>query len=269
MRFFFTFLLFVFAFVASNATADEETTQPQNIQSITVLAPSSLTVALAEISRNYARNKLVDVNAVFQASPEIIQKIEDGDPGDIIITPNSELMDEFQEKGLIDVYSRKILAENRLALVTSKKFEVRTESNKLEDIIDDINRRELMVIANPQDVILGQLSVDVLKNIERWNKVKRFMLLAPTSSKTADLISKSQKAGIVYASDAKLYSSELDYVGHVPKSLHAPVRYHAAAVVGDNMEKSRTYLDYLASNQAQAVFREYGLLTPKDLDKNE
>jgi molybdenum ABC transporter molybdate-binding protein len=117
-----------------------------------------------------------------------------------------------------------------------------------------------MVMADPEVGALGAASKEVLTNIGRWSKFKKFIVIAPTSAKTVDLIIKSQTAGIVYSTDARLFSEKLNYIGDIPKKLHTPVEYYAAIVLGDNMEEARKFLTYLSEEQAQAELKNSGFI---------
>lgn len=249
------FFISIFILTSSTSFADSDAGQPQNVESVTVLAASSLTVPISQASKIYSRDHSVDVNAVFENSSELLNKIEDGDPADIVITSSGKWMDKMQEKGLIDPSSRVILANNRISLVTALEFEIDTEDKKVEELLDFIHSRALMVIGEPGYVRLGDVTIEMLKEVGKWRKFRKFMVLAPTSSKTMDLIIKSQTAGIVYTTDAMLYEDQIEHLGVIPQKLHSPIEYHAALVVGNNMIEARKYLTFLNNKKVKAVFK--------------
>ena len=258
------FALTLYCFLTfSNSYAEEniqESAQLQPIESVTVLASSSLTMPISLISKKYSREHAVDVNAVFESAPELLRKIEEGDPADIVITANKLQMDDMQSRGVVDPSSRVILAGNRISLVSSQLFEIEKENKKLEELLDFSHSRALMIIADPKFVSLGEFSIEMLEKTKKWNKFKNFVVLAPTSSKTADLIVKSQTAGVVYTTDAIIYSKELNHLGMIPDSLHSPIEYHAALVVGNNMTDAKKYLTYLSSNISKNILRDNGFV---------
>ena len=254
-------LLLIFLLISLPSTANtEDVGQPQNVESVTVLASSSLTMPVSQASRIYSRDHKVDVNAVFESAPELLRKIEEGDPADIVITANKAQMDDMQNRGLIEPASRVVLAKNRISLVASEPFVMEKEDKNLEQLLDFVHSRALMIIADPKFVSLGEFSVEALKNIKKWSKFKNFVVLAPTSSKTADLVIKSQTAGLVYTTDALLFEENLNHLGVLPENLHSPIEYHAALVVGNNMAEAREYLAFLSSNNIKAVLRNNGFV---------
>lgn len=240
--------------------AEGDIGQPENVESVTVLVSSSMTSPLSLISREYSRTHGVDLNAVFESPAELVLKIDEGDPADIIIVSDQVWLDDLQERGLIDASSRIKIAENRLSLVVSRNFKMVDESKQLESALDYIHSRALMVMANPTTGALGERTAEVLRNIDKWDKFKRFVVLAPTSAKTVDMIIKSQTAGIVYSTDARLYADNLKYIGDIPQTLHDPVEYWAAIVLGNNMDEAREFLSYLSSKPAKEVFTNAGFV---------
>jgi len=254
------YLAAIFLLFSINAFAVEDTGQPQNVESVTVLAVSSMVAVIPVLSREYSREKSVDLNAVFEAPYELINKIQAGDPADVIIASDKKWLDQLQEQGLIEPNSRIKIAGNRLSLVAAKEFKFDTDSKRMEDILDYIHSRALMVMADPENTTLGARSEEILRNVKKWDKFKRFTVIAPTSAKTVDLIIKSQTAGIIYATDARLYNNNLRYIGDIPQKLHEPVEYYAAVVLGNNMEEARKFLTYLSSEPAQKLLEKAGFV---------
>jgi molybdate transport system substrate-binding protein len=253
-------LAIFFILLGINANALEDTGQPQNVESVTVLVASSMTAVISEISREYSREKSIDLNAVFEAPYELVNKIEDGDPADVIIVSDKKWLDSLQEQGMIAPNSRVKIAENRLSLVAAKNFKLDTKSQQLEQILDYIHSRALMVMADQTTTTLGERTEEVLRNVNKWDMFKNFVVLAPTSAKTVDLIIKSQTAGIIYSTDARLYNNNLQYIGDIPEKLHKPVEYYAAVVLGNNMRESRKFLTYLSSPSAQKILENAGFM---------
>jgi len=246
--------------LTTNANAAQDIGQPENVESVTVLVSSSMTTPISEISRQYSREKAVDLNDVFEAPSELVAKIEDGDPADVIIVSDQKWLDKLQEQGLIEPSSRVKIAGNRLSLVTSKDFKLSEDSKQLEQVLDFIHTRTLMVMGDPSLNTLGARTKEVLQNVKKWDKFKSFIVLAPTSAKTVDLLIKSQSAGIIYSTDAKLFKDKLHYVGDIPEKLHKPVEYYAAVVLGNNMDEAQKFLLYLISKPAQDILKKAGFV---------
>jgi molybdate transport system substrate-binding protein len=253
-------IAFLLLFSTASYAAKRDSGQPKNVESITVLASSSIAIPATEISKLYSRTENVDVNAVFDSTAELYSKIEDGDPADIIITPSIKLLEQLKEHGLIDSTSKIILAGNRLAVISTKDMKYSTDKLDVKEILGEIYNKTIMTIGDTNTTSLGFFTKQALQSLNLWQKFERRVQLGPTSSKTTDLIIKGQSAGIVYLSDAELYKDDLNLLAVIPDTMHEPIEYYAAIVVGDNMEKARKYLAYLSSNEAKQVFKMNGFI---------
>ncbi len=92
--------------LASSAMAADK----KEIESITVLADSSLAVPLSQAASAFAHktmdnNTMISVANIFGVSANQKKKIEDGDSGDVFITTDASLIQQLKTKGMIDVYS--------------------------------------------------------------------------------------------------------------------------------------------------------------------
>ena len=105
---------------------------------------------------------------------------------------------------------------------------------------------------------MGNYTKQALENLKLWPNFEKFVVPAPTSAKTVDLIIKSQGAGVIFTSDLTLYKDRLNNLGTFPPTSHPPVAYYGAVVVSDNMEKARSFLKFLNAKPAKDIFKTDG-----------
>jgi ABC-type molybdate transport system substrate-binding protein len=80
--------------------------EPKEIESITVLADNRLAVPLAQLSSMFAHSSMISVANTFGSNAaEQKKKIEDGEPADVFITADAQLVQQLKVKGMVDVYS--------------------------------------------------------------------------------------------------------------------------------------------------------------------
>ncbi len=242
-----------------SAQAKKVTVQPEDIDSVTVLASSSLAVPISELCKLYSLKTAQDVNAVFDSSGENINNIEDGDPADIVIIPSRKFYSELDHKGLVEPSTTLTIAKNSLSIVASKNFTM-PPYNGAKQALDNIYNKSLMVIADEETDALGEYTVQALIKMGLWDKFHSRVILAANSTSVVDLIIKGQSAGIVFTSDAKLYAKDLNTVAVIPQSMHKEIVYLAGVVVGEDMVKAKDFLKFLASKEASAVFKKYGFV---------
>jgi len=254
MKFFVLMLMLLFSL---NAQAKSEFGHSENVESVTILASTSLTIPLTELALKYTRDHAVDVNVVYGNSVDLIEQIDEGEPADIAIFSDFAGIRNLQGNGLIDPKTISKIARNRLVLVSSKKKELPNFKN-LEAAIDGIFSKNLSVIGDPVTTNLGAYTKQALNKLGRWDKFERFFILGLNSAKTADLIIKSQTVGVIYATDYDLNSANLKLIATFPESTHKPVEYTGAVLIGDNMAEARNFLKYLSSSAAKQVLKKYG-----------
>lgn len=95
-----TFLLLSTGPVSSSAAPES-----REIESITVLAESGLSIPMSQISSLFSQNHPISVSSNFGDTQLQKKKIEDGESSDVFITSQPDLIDQLKTKGLVDVYS--------------------------------------------------------------------------------------------------------------------------------------------------------------------
>src|SRR4029077_20107524 len=88
-----------------------------SLKSVTVMADGSMSLAIAEIARDYSRDEQIIVNTSFALPKAQEAQITEGAAADVLITPKQAWIDELKTRGLIDIHSPTSVARNRLALV--------------------------------------------------------------------------------------------------------------------------------------------------------
>lgn len=229
--------------------------------SLTIMADSSLTVPLNLIARTYALEHDVSISTVFFPSNEQIQQISDGEDANIFITARTAWMEEAQQKGLIDVYSRVHLARNQLVLVASTQHrQVLPSSPSTEDILAMMQHNENFILAlgSANTSAEGHYALQALRYYgwdRNFEPNYHFLRNIP---QLASMITSNDVLGIIFRSDVPLYPN-LKEVFHFAPESHRPITYEAAVIAGDDMEEARVFLSYLQSHYAQRIFARFGL----------
>ncbi|MFZ5753250.1 MAG: molybdate ABC transporter substrate-binding protein [Bacillota bacterium] len=222
---------------------------------LTVSAAASLKDTMEEIKEIYAKeNSKVEITYNFGASGALQQQIEQGAPADIFISAAPKQMDELQKKDLIVKDTRKDLLENKVVLVTPK-------DRRLITSFEDLGKKEVQKIAigAPESVPAGKYAQDALTSLGIWNQIASKLVLAKDVRQVLTYVETGNvEAGIVYQTDAKI-SHKVQIAAVAPEKSHAPVVYPIAAIKSSkNMEQAQSFISFLASDKAKAVFEKYG-----------
>jgi molybdate transport system substrate-binding protein len=113
-------------------------------------------------------------------------------------------------------------------------------------------------MGNPAHVPAGLYGKQALVKLGLWNQVKD--RLAPMKDVRAALamVERAETpVGLVYATDAAI-TKKVRVVGAFPADSHPPIIYPVAAVTGGKAKAAASFLKFLKSPPARAVFEKYG-----------
>ncbi len=256
-------LFLTIAFVAcegDKASSNEETIKAEtskNIEKVTltVSAAASLKDVMGEIKEQFiAENKNVDVVFNFGSSGALQQQIEQGDGIDIFISAASKQMDALETKQLLQENTRKNIIRNELVLVQSK--DVQTISD-FKDLTSEKVKK--IALGEIKSVPAGQYALEVLDKLKITDAVKKKAIYGNDVKQVLTWVEAGDAdAGIVYKTDA-LVSDKVKIVAEATADSHKPIVYPAAAIKsGKNIKQSETFLQFLCSDKAKALFEKYG-----------
>lgn len=229
------------------------------LDTVTVLADPRLDVALARIARDYSREQGIVVNTSFASREDREAQITDGGAGDVLITHHAEWIDELKARGLIDIYSQTPLTRDRLALVgpwNSPLVQQGWEAFPLEPLIGQIDGEQSFLLPAPAtpegeyvDAALGKLGVA--------EALAPYTLRLKRLDQLFDIVVTQKAYGVFFQSSAAGRPG-VRVIWTLPENVSPSLRYQAAVIAGDNMDKARQFLDYLKSPKARRVFRDSG-----------
>jgi len=238
------FILLLALFFASGLHAEEK---------IIVFAAASLTNALSEISTQFERNTGIKVQHSFAASSTLAKQIDHAAPADVFVSADIQWMDYLASKGKIDQTSRKTLLNNKLVMIAPKGQAFALEWNTRFDIAKAFSGR--ICTGEIESVPVGIYAKQALLNLGWWNALKSRLVGTQDVRSALSFVERGECMGIVYLTDAKI-SAKVDLVGVFPDQLHSPIEYPVALVKRN--AASTQYLRYLQSDEAKAVFTQYG-----------
>lgn len=255
------FIIFLFPAIGSSAI--------RNLPEVTILADSSLTIPITEISLLYSRQRNVTVTTSFASTVEHSENIEIGASADILISTNPVWMNELKQQGLIDVYSLSNLVKDNLALAIGKDSVFSNHeklTNNLFEQFDFLSNTFILVTADPLDTALGIYTTQFIDNLGKKNninlnkKISNKIMRAGNAKNVLYLIANASSAGVVYYSNA-LQNDEVKLIAKVDEEYHEPIISQIAVVAGENMSRAREFLKFMKSNQVKEIFKKNGLTT--------
>ena len=246
-----------------NAAKDGASQESGEETEILVAAAASLEYAYEEelIPMFEEQNPGVAVKGTYDSSGKLQTQIEEGLEADVFMSAATQQMDALTEEGFIDGDSVKDLLENQIVLITSAENELGLAE------FTDITKADTIAIGDPASVPAGQYAQEALTNLGIWDEVLVKASLGTNVTEVLNWVAEgSAQAGIVYATDAAT-TDNVKVIAQAPEgSLAEPAIYPVGLVASSaHQEEAQAFLDFLQSDEAMAVFEEYGFVSHADV----
>ena len=225
---------------------------------VTVFAAASMTDALQQVAKDYAKqNPKNEVVFSFASSSTLAKQVEEGAPADIFVSASNKWMKYLSEKDLTVKETEKVLVGNDLVLIAPAKSAVNSVDIEKGEWINALKDSYLSV-GDPAHVPAGQYAEEALSKLNLWDKVQERLARAKDVRGALALVERAEAPyGIVYSTDAKI-SQQVKTVAVFPVDSHKPVVYPVSILKDHDNTDARDFLKYLESDAAKKVLVGYG-----------
>ncbi|MBD5553043.1 MAG: molybdate ABC transporter substrate-binding protein [Desulfovibrio sp.] len=232
--------------LAAQATAAE----------LTVSAAASLANAFDELKQLFEQEHpgLV-INCNYAASDPLLRQIAAGAPVDVFASADQATMNKAEAEQLVAPGTRHDFAANSLVVI------VPSGSAKPQTLAD-LRRMQRIAIGNPDSVPAGRYARQALEKAELWQELEPRFILADSVRQALAYVSQGEAdAGIVYGTDGRQQADKVDIALIVEG--HEPVAYPIAVMVtGNNQAAGQQFINFVMSQQGQAILGKYGFGKP-------
>ena len=226
---------------------------------VKVLAAASLSDALVEVGKTYARSSPDTLRFNFGSSSTLARQIKEGVPADVFISADEAKMDEVSGADLVREDSRRLLLGNILVVIVHA--ESGADLRRPEDLASPIVRR--LALGEVSSVPAGIYARKYLEALQLWDRVRHKVVGTDNVRATlAAVESGNADAGLVYRTDA-LQSKKVRVAWAVTGPL-APEIVYPVALLRDAADAAaaRRFIAYLDSDEAWQVWRRFGFVPP-------
>ncbi|MCR2025463.1 molybdate ABC transporter substrate-binding protein [Anaerotruncus colihominis] len=242
------------AAASSTASSSQAQTDKEPV-TILVAAAASLEYSYTEqlIPMFQDQYPWITVEGTYDSSGKLQTQIEEGLEADVFMSAAMKQMNALNDEGLMASDSIVELLENKIVLIEpagSEKFSA----------FEDIASADMVAIGDPESVPAGQYAKEALTNLELWDAVSAKMSLGTNVTEVLNWIAEgSADAGVVYATDAAT-TDKVRVVAQAPDGSLAEKVIYPVGVAANSAhpEEAKLFADFLASDEALAVFEEYG-----------
>ncbi len=240
-------LLAVTFFIAAPARADD----------LVVFAAASLTNALEAVSRAWMDETGTRVVMSFAGSSALARQIEAGAPADIFISANTDWMDALAASGDLREGTRRAILGNSLVLIAHGSDASPVTIDENLDLVRMLDGGRLS-IALVDAVPAGMYGREALVTLGLWDDVAPHVAQSDNVRSALAFVALGEAPlGVVYASDA-LVEDSVSVIATFPEGSHTPITLPAAITAQSEHPRARDFLDFLSSDIAAPIWREYG-----------
>ena len=220
---------------------------------LTVSAAISLSDALHEIGREYAKAGGGEVRFNFAASNVLARQIINGAPVDLFISADQAQMDLAERAGAIAGGSRRKLLTNRLVIVMASGLPPVSDPRGLLE--PKITR---VAVGDPTAVPAGVYAKAYLQHHGIWDAIQgKLVPLANVRAALEAVRTRAAPAAIVYESDASASPSvQLAYV--FPEIPSLPIEYPVAITARSTRRSAaERFVQFLQLPEARKIFERF------------
>lgn len=222
---------------------------------VRVYAAASLTNAVGDIAAAWRKDGHPKATLVFAASSALAKQIENGAPADVFGSADRKWMDYLAQCKKIDAATRVELVGNELVLIAPKGKAFPVTVDKDFDLAGAYKGK--LCTGEPDVVPAGTYAKQALTALGWWGAMSSRVVGTDDVRTALAFVERGEcPLGIVYATDAAI-SDKVEIVGRFPAGSHDPIVY-PFALVGGAGSQAGAFLEYLKSDAAQAIFRQYG-----------
>ena len=167
-------------------------------------------------------------------------------------------MNNLDEEGLIDSESIVELLENKVVLIVPKESNIEIKS------FQDILKSDKIAIGDPKSVPAGQYAKELFENLNIWDEVLEKASLGTNVTEVLNWVSEgSADVGVVYSTDAAS-NDKVKVVLEAKEGTVSKVIYPVGIIKNSsNKEASKSFIDFLQSDEIINIFESYGFSANK------
>jgi len=225
---------------------------------LTIAAAANVQFALDTLTALFEHETGIKTNIITGSSGKLTAQIMQGAPYDIFLSADMKYPEQIFNKGK-GLKAPEIYAYGSLILWTFKD-DVEPDP---EILTSDLIRR--IAIANPKTAPYGVVSVEFLKKMKLFEKVKDKLIFGESISQVNQFIT-SRSADIGFSAESVALSSRLTDTGHWVKlddTKYEPIRQGVIIIDRENgqSDDAEIFFSFLLSPRVKIILSEFGYKT--------
>ena len=220
---------------------------------IRVAVASNFSDTIKEISKRFETDTNHKVTLVFGSTGKHYAQIKNGAPFEVFFAADKKRAQRLEKEGVSLPGSRFTYAIGKLAL-WSPKTEFVNEGGK----VLDGNSFRYLALANPKLAPYGKAAEQVLQRRGLWNSLHERTVRGENIGQAFQFI-KSGNAELGFVAYSQIKKPDKPIEGSywlIPPSLYDPIEQQAVLLKDNSI--ARSFLDFVKSNEARAIIKQFG-----------
>ena len=247
-------------------TGESKKAEQEQAKTIMVGAGAGLKPALDPVAKLFTEKTGIKVDYSYLCSAMVLTNMQLTRTGDVMVPGSQHYMDLAIEKGIIDPDSVAV-AGYMIPVIAVQKGNPHNIT-----CIEDLAKPGLKVgIGEKEALAVGRLTDKMLKELGIYEDVmKNVVLTGGSASKLMlPLAMKNLDAEINWMATAQAFAEKVDIIKIDPKKLKYSVAPMGMTVYSKNKEASKKYLEFVGSEEGNAIFAKFGFAAYFDPSKIE
>lgn len=226
-------------------------------EKVVVATAANVQFVMQELQKVFEKETSIKLELVVSSSGKLTTQIREGAPFDLFVSADTRYPQEIYANGGSE-NSPKVYARGALVLWTRDS----TATPQLS-LLTSPNVKKI-AIANPRTAPYGQAAVEVLQNAGLYEQVKSKLVYGESIAQTTQYIA-TGAADVGFTALAVVLSPEMKNVGSWTKldsTTYKPIDQAAVLLLHSEASPKRAtskqFYDFLYSEKAKAIFRQYG-----------
>jgi molybdate transport system substrate-binding protein len=231
-------------------------------ETISVFAAASLGGVMRDISDAFFAETGDDVIITTAGSSTLARQIENGAPADVFVSANAAWAGYIEDRGLARQGSKKVIAKNRLVLVTSD-FE-RAPFASTKQFLMALKQSDVVAMAMVDAVPAGIYGKSAFINLGVWDQIEPHVVQSDSVSSALRFVAMGEaQFGVVYGTDA-FSTSAVKVVYDFPSQSHDQIEYPALQIT--DLVAAENFMAFLSSQKAAMIMSQHGFIVSMQSD---
>jgi molybdate transport system substrate-binding protein len=233
-------------------------------QTLSIAAAADLQYALTDLSAQYEKQTGAKLSISYGSSGNFFAQIQNGAPFDLFLSADISYPKKLIAAGLGVSDSLQIYGAGRLALWLPPDSPLDPSAAGLKTLLDP--RIQKIAIANPEHAPYGRAAVAALQNAGLYDQLKPKLVFGENISQAAEFVqSGSAQAGLIALSLTLSPAMKNGKRWDIPPDRYPSMQQAVVLLKSSpNKQTALSFLAFLKSPQARAIFERYGFQVPQD-----